>query len=148
MAQMMRKKQWVLSQYFLVAEGYQTPWARPAAYSFLVIISCAAAIWPGTFFGGWRIVKTMAQRSQRLRPLPGFFALKLQAVLFLHHGRDGNPCKHNTWISSSYMGVESYGITFRRGGGGSAKIVGAWVLTIPMAAIISASVYLVMKAIY
>ncbi|VVB84863.1 Phosphate transporter family protein [uncultured archaeon] len=39
-----------------------------------VIVSCAAAIGLGTFFGGWRIVKTMAQRVTRLRPYQGFSA--------------------------------------------------------------------------
>ena len=39
-----------------------------------VILAAAAAIALGTFFGGWRIVKTMAFRLTNLRPYQGFCA--------------------------------------------------------------------------
>lgn len=39
-----------------------------------VIISSALAIALGTFFGGWRIVKTMAFKLTSLRPFQGFCA--------------------------------------------------------------------------
>src|SRR4030095_12315620 len=39
-----------------------------------VIIACYVAIGLGTFFGGWRIVKTMGQRITKLKPVHGFCA--------------------------------------------------------------------------
>jgi inorganic phosphate transporter, PiT family len=39
-----------------------------------VIVVAASAIALGTFFGGWRIVKTMAFRLTDLRPYQGFCA--------------------------------------------------------------------------
>jgi PiT family inorganic phosphate transporter len=48
--------------------------AKEFAVPLWVIMSAAAAIALGTFFGGWRIVKTMAFRLTNLRPYQGFCA--------------------------------------------------------------------------
>ncbi|MBI5636005.1 inorganic phosphate transporter [Candidatus Micrarchaeota archaeon] len=48
----------------LVAGGFLTEFSVPL----WVILAAHAAISLGTFFGGWRIMKTMAQKITRLKP--------------------------------------------------------------------------------
>jgi phosphate/sulfate permease len=48
--------------------------SKPFAIPVPAILAAASAIALGTFFGGWRIVKTMAFRLTDLRPYQGFCA--------------------------------------------------------------------------
>lgn len=133
----------------LVAEGISAPLGQSQLHiPFWVIVSCAAAIGLGTFFGGWRIVKTMAQRVTRLRPYQGFCAETSSGIVLAFMAAMGIPVSTTHVISSSIMGVGATDKLSAVRWGIARKIVGAWVLTIPMAAIISASVYLIMKALY
>ncbi|MCZ7382331.1 MAG: inorganic phosphate transporter [Candidatus Methanoperedens sp.] len=113
-----------------------------------VIISCAAAIGLGTFFGGWRIVKTMAQRVTRLRPYQGFAAETSGGIVLASMAALGIPVSTTHVISSSIMGVGATNKLSAVRWGIARKIVGAWILTIPAAALISASTYLIMKTFF
>jgi PiT family inorganic phosphate transporter len=113
-----------------------------------VIISCAAAIGLGTFFGGWRIVKTMAQRVTRLRPYQGFAAETSSGLVLAFMAHWGIPVSTTHVISSSIMGVGATDKLSAVRWGIARKIVGAWILTIPAAALISASTYLIMKTFF
>lgn len=133
----------------LVAEGIRTP--LEATQRFIppwVIISCAAAIGLGTFFGGWRIVKTMAQKVTRLRPYQGFSAETASGLVLAGMAAMGIPVSTTHVISSSIMGVGATDKLSAVRWGIARKIVGAWILTIPAAALISASTFLIMKAIF
>ncbi|MCZ7405081.1 MAG: inorganic phosphate transporter [Candidatus Methanoperedens sp.] len=112
-----------------------------------VIISCAAAIGLGTFLGGWRIVKTMAQRVTRLRPYQGFAAETSSGLVLAFMAHWGIPVSTTHVISSSIMGVGATDKLSAVRWGIARKIVGAWILTIPAAALISASTYLIMKTL-
>ncbi len=51
---------------------YGTIWAgRPFRVPVWVVFLCHTAIAAGTFFGGWRIVKTMGSKLTRLQPVGG-----------------------------------------------------------------------------
>ncbi|MCZ7406323.1 MAG: inorganic phosphate transporter [Candidatus Methanoperedens sp.] len=113
-----------------------------------VIISCAAAIGLGTFFGGWRIVKTMAQRVTRLRPYQGFAAETSGGIVLASMAALGIPVSTTHVISSSIMGVGATNKLSAVRWGIARKIVGAWILTIPAAALISASTYLIMRTFF
>ncbi|MCZ7383476.1 MAG: inorganic phosphate transporter [Candidatus Methanoperedens sp.] len=113
-----------------------------------VIISCAAAIGLGTFLGGWRIVKTMAQRVTRLRPYQGFAAETSSGLVLAFMAHWGIPVSTTHVISSSIMGVGATDKLSAVRWGIARKIVGAWILTIPAAALISASTYLIMKTFF
>lgn len=110
-----------------------------------VILSCATAIGLGTFFGGWRIVKTMAQRVTRLRPYQGFAAETSSGIVLALMAHWGIPVSTTHVISSSIMGVGATDKLSAVRWGIARKIVGAWLLTIPAAAILAAATYLVMK---
>jgi len=102
-----------------------------------VIVGCHAMISVGTFFGGWRIVKTMAHRITRLKPFQGFSAETSGAMILSTTALLGFPVSTTHVISGSIMGV---GATKRLKAvhwGVTRNIVWAWILSIPMAAIFS-----------
>jgi PiT family inorganic phosphate transporter len=107
-----------------------------------VMIACGLSIALGTFFGGWRIVKTMASRITKLEPYQGFCAETGGAGVLLGTAILGIPVSTTHTISGSIMGV---GATKRfsavRWGLGR-RIVVAWVVTIPAAATISGLLFL------
>lgn len=107
-----------------------------------VMVACGLSIALGTFFGGWRIVKTMASRITKLEPYQGFCAETGGAGVLLVTAVLGIPVSTTHTISGSIMGV---GATKRfsavRWGLGR-RIVVAWVVTIPAAATISGLLFL------
>jgi PiT family inorganic phosphate transporter len=113
-----------------------------------VIISCATAIGFGTFFGGWRIVKTMAQRVTRLRPFQGFSAETSSGIVLASMAALGIPISTTHVISSSIMGVGATQKLSAVRWGIARKIIGAWILTIPAAAILSYLTYLIINQSY
>jgi PiT family inorganic phosphate transporter len=107
-----------------------------------VMLACGLSIALGTFFGGWRIVKTMASRITKLEPYQGFCAETGGAGVLLVTAIFGIPVSTTHTISGSIMGV---GATKRfsavRWGLGR-RIVVAWIVTIPAAATISGLLFL------
>ncbi len=114
----------------------------------LVILAAHISISLGTFLGGWRIVKTMAQRITKLRPYQGFCAETSGGVVLASMAALGIPVSTTHVISSSIMGVGATDKLSAVRWGIARKIVGAWILTIPAAALISAFTYLIMKPFF
>jgi inorganic phosphate transporter, PiT family len=106
-----------------------------------VILISHAAIAFGTLFGGWRIVKTMGTKITKLVPVGGFCAETAGAATLLGATLAGIPVSTTHTITGAIVGV---GATKRLSAvkwGVAGRIVWAWVLTIPIAAAISAAVY-------
>ena len=112
-----------------------------------VIVAAASAIALGTFFGGWRIVKTMAFRLTDLRPYQGFCAETGGGAVLTSMALFGVPVSTTHAISGAIMGV---GATKRlsavRWGTGK-RIIYAWIITIPASAVVAALSLIVIKAI-
>jgi PiT family inorganic phosphate transporter len=109
-----------------------------------VMVACGVAISLGTFFGGWRIVKTMATRLTKLEPYQGFCAETGAALMLFSTARLGIPVSTTHTISGAIMGV---GATRRLSAvrwGVGRRIVIAWILTIPAAATIAGSLFFVL----
>ncbi|HII64223.1 TPA: inorganic phosphate transporter [Candidatus Woesearchaeota archaeon] len=106
-----------------------------------VILSSYTAIALGTFFGGWRIVRTMGLRITKLRPFHGCMAETAGSAVLLSTAHFGIPVSTTHVISGSIMGVG----TVRRSSGVrwqiARKIVVAWLLTIPVSALAGALAY-------
>jgi PiT family inorganic phosphate transporter len=104
-----------------------------------VKISAALAISLGTYAGGWRIMRTLGRRIIELDPPRGFAAESVAAgVLYVMAMGLHAPVSTTHTITSSIMGV---GATRRLSAvrwGVAGNIVTAWVLTIPMAALVAA----------
>ena len=108
---------------------------------FWTVIACHAAIALGTMFGGWRIVKTMGQRVAKLRPLDGFCAESGAAVMLFVSSAFGIPVSTTHTITGAIMGVGSLKRMSAVRWGVAGRIIWAWILTIPCAAVISALAY-------
>jgi len=113
-----------------------------------VILASAFSIALGTFFGGWRIVKTMAFKLTSLRPYQGFCAETGGGVILTSMAWLGIPVSTTHAIAGAIMGV---GATKRlsavRWGVGK-RIVYAWIITIPASAAVAAVVLLIIKSIF
>lgn len=106
-----------------------------------VIIACNFMMALGTFFGGWRIVKTMGMKITKLKPVGGFCAEAAGALtLFLATGL-GIPVSTTHTITGSIMGVGSLQSASAVRWGVARNIVWAWLLTIPAAGGVSAVVW-------
>ncbi len=106
-----------------------------------IVLSCHAAIALGTMLGGWRIVKTMGQKLSKLRPVDGFCAETGAAITLFVSSALGVPVSTTHTITGSILGIG----TIKRASAVkwkiANKIVFAWILTIPAAALISAMFY-------
>jgi len=112
-----------------------------------VIIVAASAISLGTFFGGWRIIRTMAFRLTDLKPYQGFCAETGGGAILTSMALFGIPVSTTHAIAGSIMGV---GATRRlsavRWGLGK-RIVYAWIITIPVSAAIAGLCLFTLKLI-
>jgi len=112
---------------------------------FYVILMAALAISLGTFFGGWRIVKTMAVKITQLKPYQGFAAETSGATILALLAHAGIPASTTHAISGSIMGAGAVRrISAVRWGIGK-RIVWAWIITIPASAGVSYFAMLLIK---
>lgn len=112
-----------------------------------VILSAAAAIAFGTFFGGWRIVKTMAFRLTNLKPYQGFAAETGGGAILTSMAWLGIPVSTTHAISGAIMGTGSTKRFSAVRWGLGKRIIYAWIITIPASAGIAAGVLLLMSTI-
>ena len=113
-------------------------WVEMGAYTAIAL---------GTLFGGWRIVHTMGTRITKLRPVGGCAAETGGAIAILIATRFGIPVSTTHTITGAIVGV---GATTRLSAvrwGVAGRIVWAWILTIPAAAITAAVLLLGLELI-
>jgi len=108
---------------------------------FWVIITCYVVIALGIMSGGWRIVKTMGTKITKLQPLGGFCAETAAAISIIGASFAGIPVSTTHTITGAIVGVGSTKRLTAVRWGVAGNIVWAWVLTIPMTALISAVIY-------
>lgn len=129
----------------LAASAWSAAADRPPWW---VIISCHAAIAGGTAMGGWRVIKTMGQRVTKLNPFGGFCAETAGAFTLFGTAHAGIPASTTHTIAGAIVGVGAtrrlsavrWGITLR--------IVWAWILTIPGAALLAALAFYIIAAFF
>jgi PiT family inorganic phosphate transporter len=112
-----------------------------------VIVSCATAMALGTASGGWRIMKTMGHKIIRLRPINGFAAETAAASVILVASHLHAPVSTTHVISASIMGVGASKRVSAVRWGVARSILIAWVLTLPISALVAAGVYAFMRLI-
>jgi len=110
-----------------------------------VILSCHAAIALGTLSGGWRIVKTMGQKITRLRPIDGVCAESAAAASIYLSTHLGIPVSTTHVITGAISGVGSVNRMSAVRWNVTLRIVWAWLLTIPCAALIAGFIYTLAK---
>ena len=113
-----------------------------------VIVLSATALAAGTYAGGWRIMRTLGRRIVHLDPPRGFAAeTTASSVLYTTAFVFAAPISTTQTITSAVMGV---GATRRLSAvrwGVAGDIAWAWVLTIPMAALVAAVCYWILHAL-
>jgi PiT family inorganic phosphate transporter len=121
--------------------------AKDAPIDLWIVLSCHAAIALGTLFGGWRIVRTMGQRITKLRPFEGFCAETAGALTLFGATHFGIPVSTTHTITGAIIGVGATKGTSSVKWGVTTKIFWAWILTIPVSALIGAIMYYFLKTI-
>jgi len=99
----------------------------------------------GTMSGGWKIVKTMGTKITKVTPLEGVSAETAGAATLFLTEHLGIPVSTTHTITGSIIGV---GVVKRVSAvrwGITINLLWAWVLTIPVSAIIAAIVYLIIS---
>jgi PiT family inorganic phosphate transporter len=125
----------------LVAGGFQSTLDVPL----WVQVICAGTIGLGTMIGGMRIIKTVAKKIFKVKPINGFaadltsFAVLQGATMF------GLPVSTTHVSSSAILGVGS-SKRFRGVNWGVAiRIVTTWVITLPISALIAGIIMMILK---
>lgn len=110
-----------------------------------VPIACYVAIGLGTMSGGWKIVKTMGTRITKVTPFEGVAAETAGALtLFLTEALK-IPVSTTHTITGAIMGV---GATKRLSAvrwGVTINLIWAWILTIPVSALLAAFIYWILR---
>jgi PiT family inorganic phosphate transporter len=128
----------------LIGQGLAKPTASVPLW---VVLSAQAAIALGTFFGGWRIVKTMGTRITHLQPMGGMCAETAAAATLFFTSHAGIPVSTTHTITGAIVGVGSVRRLSAVRWGVAGRVMWAWVLTIPGAFAISWVASMAIKAI-
>jgi PiT family inorganic phosphate transporter len=108
---------------------------------FWISFGCYLMIAIGTLFGGWKIVKTMGTKITKVTPLEGVCAETAGALTLFVVSNLGIPVSTTHTITGSIIGV---GATKRLSAvrwGVTINLLWAWVLTIPVSAVLAAGFY-------
>ncbi|MFT4071340.1 MAG: inorganic phosphate transporter [Dysgonamonadaceae bacterium] len=113
-----------------------------------VPIACFTAIALGTMCGGWKIMKTMGNRITKITPIEGFCAQTASAITlfiteFLHV-----PVSTTHVISGSIIGVGAVKRLSAVRWGVTKDLVWAWILTIPISALMAGGIYMLIDFIF
>lgn len=131
--------------HFLTRSELAGNWGK---FHWPIILAAHTSIALGTYFGGWRIVHTMGSRITKLKPVGGFCAEAAGAITLFSTALAGIPVSTTHTITGAIVGV---GATHRLSAvrwGVAARIVWAWVLTIPAAAAIAAGAFWIVQVIH
>jgi PiT family inorganic phosphate transporter len=108
-------------------------------------LACYSAIALGTMSGGWKIVKTMGSKITKITPLEGVSAETAGAVTLLITEHFGIPVSTTHTITGSIIGV---GLTKRVSAvrwGVTINLIWAWIITIPISALIAGIVFMLLR---
>jgi PiT family inorganic phosphate transporter len=112
-----------------------------------VPLACYSAIGLGTLSGGWKIIKTMGTKITKVTPLEGVCAETSGALTLFMTEQMGIPVSTTHTITGSIIGV---GATKRLSAvrwGVTIQLLWAWVLTIPISALLAGLVLLLVRSL-
>jgi PiT family inorganic phosphate transporter len=113
-----------------------------------VKIAAGLTIGAGTYFGGWRIIRTLGQRIYKMAPEHGF-AAQISAGTTLYLGTHfGFPISTTHVVTGSVMGAGSTRRLSAVRWGVAGNIIVAWFLTLPAAGLVAAGLYYPVRWIF
>ena len=107
-----------------------------------IAFGCYLMIGLGTLMGGWKIVKTMGSKITKVTPLEGVCAETAGALTLFTVSNFGIPVSTTHTITGSIIGV---GATKRLSAvrwGVTVNLLWAWILTIPVSALLAGLIYI------
>lgn len=119
----------------LIADGVLSP---DAPMPIWVIVACATAMGLGTAAGGWKVIRTLGMNLAHIRPIEGFAAETAAGIVLSGAAAFGVPVSTTHTITASILGVGTARHAKGVHWGIGAKIVYAWVFTLPAAAALAA----------
>ncbi len=108
-----------------------------------VAFSCFLAISIGTMSGGWRIVKTMGSKITKVTPFEGVVAETAGAMTLYITEYLKIPVSTTHTIAGSIVGVGASKRLSAVRWGITKDLMVAWILTIPVSALLGAGIYLI-----
>ena len=106
-----------------------------------VPVACFSAIALGTMCGGWKIMKTMGNRITKITPVEGFCAQTAGALTLFITEFFKIPVSTTHVITGSIVGVGSLKRLSAVRWGVTKDLIWAWILTIPVSALMAGLVY-------
>jgi PiT family inorganic phosphate transporter len=139
-----QKTMGIIAMFVAVTYGQSEPVIQP-----WMVIACAAAIGLGTAFGGWKIIQTLGEKlsKEELSPSQGFAAETSTALTIAIGSHLGAPISTTHVLSSSIVGTVMAGGTGVLNKNVVVNILTAWLLTIPVAAIVAAISYYILTMV-
>lgn len=122
----------------LVVLGFQQQFEVPV----WVVLASASAMALGTAVGGWRIIHTLGGKFYRIRPIHSLASQLSSAGVILGASLLGGPVSTTQVVSSSIVGVGAAQRVSQVRWGVTREILMAWLLTIPISALLAAGLYL------
>lgn len=111
-------------------------------------LSCYTAIALGTMSGGWRIVKTMGTRITKVTPLEGVCAEGAGALTLFLTILLGIPVSTTHTLTGAIVGVGAIKRVSAVRWGVTVNLVWAWILTIPLSAVMAMLFYWVLNLLF
>jgi PiT family inorganic phosphate transporter len=102
-----------------------------------VKVVCALTMAAGTAGGGWRIIKTLGHKMVKLHPINGFAAEGSSAMVILTASAFGIPVSTTHNVSASIMGVGAAKRFNAIRWSVVERMVWAWILTLPITALLA-----------
>ena len=127
----------------MVTTGYVTEFQVP----WWVITLSASAIALGTLTGGWRLIRTLGGKFYKIRPVHAFGSQLASAGTILGAALLGGPVSTTQVVSSAIMGAGSADRVSKVRWTVARDIAVAWVLTIPVAGLLAAGLYLLIHLV-
>jgi len=113
---------------------------------FWVMLACSFAIVLGILSGGWQIVRTLGFSIYKIRPLHALDSQMTAASVIFGSSLFGAPVSTTHVVTSSIMGIGSSERPKAVRWSKALEIVATWLITIPGAALMAISCYLLIRA--
>jgi len=108
-------------------------------------LACYTAISVGTMSGGWKIIKTMGTKITKVTPLEGVAAETSGALTLFMTEQMGIPVSTTHTITGAIVGVGAVKRLSAVRWGVTVNLIWAWLLTIPVSAMVAMVIYYISK---